>query len=315
MRLSRRGGPHFGSPDKAPARRLATIAAAGAARVPFTTGILIGIGETRRERIEALLRAARAARAPRPRAGDHHPEFPRQARHADGRIAAEPAFDDHLWTIAVARILFGPAMNIQAPPNLSAGALADLIAAGINDWGGVSPVTPDHVNPERRGRARRARARDGGGGQSAGRAAGDLSGLRARPGALARAPRCVTPVLRASDAEGFAREDRWMPGAAMAPPAEPGVAIACSRSAAHSRSRRRRPGAVGRRDRRAFRRARRGLSRRLPRRRRAPCGDLWRWRELCRHAQHQLHQHLLFPLQVLRVFQGQAEREPARTTV
>ena len=63
--------------------------------------------------------------------------------------APEPDADDHLWTIAVARILFGPAMNIQAPPNLSGGPLADMIAAGINDWGGVSPVTPDHVNPEK----------------------------------------------------------------------------------------------------------------------------------------------------------------------
>ncbi len=147
-RLSQRGGPHFGSPDKLPSVRLATIAAAGEAKVPFTSGILIGIGETRRERIEALL-ALRALH----RQYGHIQEIIVQnfCAKPDTRMAqaVEPDADDHLWTIAVARILFGSEMNIQAPPNLSGGPLADMIAAGINDWGGVSPVTPDHVNPER----------------------------------------------------------------------------------------------------------------------------------------------------------------------
>ena len=147
-RLSQRGGPHFGSPDKHPSVRLATIVAAGEAAVPFTSGLLIGIGETRAERIAALL----ALRDLHQRYG-HIQEIiiqnfcakpgTRMAR------APEPSFDDHLWTIAVARIVFGPRMTIQAPPNLSAGALPRLIAAGVNDWGGVSPVTPDHVNPEK----------------------------------------------------------------------------------------------------------------------------------------------------------------------
>ena len=147
-RLSQRGGPHFGSPDKQPAVRLETIRAAGEAAVPFTSGILIGIGETRRERIEALL----ALRQQHQRHGHLQEIIIQNFRAKPGtRMAqhAEPTLDEHLWTIAIARILFGAEMNIQAPPNLRAGSLQRLVAAGINDWGGVSPVTPDHVNPER----------------------------------------------------------------------------------------------------------------------------------------------------------------------
>lgn len=147
-RLLQRGGAHFGSPDKHPERRLATIAAAGAAGIPFTSGILIGIGETRRERIESLL----ALRDLHDRYG-HIQEIIVQNFRAkpDTRMAGapEPTFEDHLWTIAVARLIFGDSLTIQAPPNLSAGALPKLVAAGIDDWGGVSPVTRDHVNPEK----------------------------------------------------------------------------------------------------------------------------------------------------------------------
>src|SRR6266436_2566524 len=124
-RLSRRGGPHFGSPDKAPARRLQCIAAAGEAAVPFTSGILIGIGETRLERIEALL----ALRALHERYG-HLQEIIIQNFRAkpDTRmaLAPEPDLDDHLWTIAAARLIFGPEMNIQAPPNLNPEGLAQM---------------------------------------------------------------------------------------------------------------------------------------------------------------------------------------------
>ena len=147
-RLGQRGQPHFGSPDKDPAVRLATIAAAGAASVPFTSGILIGIGETRAERIEALL----ALRDLHRRFGHLQEIIVQNFRAKPGTRMAqspEPTLADHLWTIAVARIIFGPAMNIQAPPNLAAGELAEIVASGINDWGGVSPVTRDHVNPER----------------------------------------------------------------------------------------------------------------------------------------------------------------------
>src|SRR5215470_5338526 len=146
-RLRRRGGPHFGSPDKDPALRLETMRAAGEAAVPFTSGILIGIGETRRERIESLL----ALRELHDQYGHLQEIIIQNFRAKPGtRMAAapEPDLDDHLWTIAAARLIFGPEMNIQAPPNLNPGGLAEMIDAGINDWGGVSPVTPDHVNPE-----------------------------------------------------------------------------------------------------------------------------------------------------------------------
>ncbi len=146
-RLSQRGGPHFGSPDKVPAVRLATLEAAGRARVPFTTGILIGIGETRWERIEALL----AIRDIHARHGHIQEVIIQNFRAKPGTrmsAAPEPSLEDHAWTIAVARLVLGPDMNVQAPPNLQPGGLTQLIRAGINDWGGVSPVTPDHVNPE-----------------------------------------------------------------------------------------------------------------------------------------------------------------------
>jgi FO synthase len=221
-RLMRRGGPHFGSPDKAPAARLATIAAAGAAAVPFTSGILIGIGETRRERIEALLMLRDLHR----RHGHLQEIIIQNFRTKAGTAMAahpEPALDDHLWTIAVARLLFGAQMNIQAPPNLADGALERLIAAGINDWGGVSPVTPDHVNPERPWPALERLARE--------TAAADkvlVERLAAYPRYVAEAARWIAPplrprVLQLADAEGFARDDAWAPGLKLDPPAMPAV--------------------------------------------------------------------------------------------
>ncbi len=146
-RLCEKGMPHYGSPDKDPVRRLETIALAGQAKVPFTSGILIGIGETRLERIESLL----ALRRLHEQYGHIQEIIVQNFRAKPGTRMAqapEPDLDDLLWTIAVARLLFGPDISIQAPPNLSPGVLPQLIAAGINDWGGVSPVTPDHVNPE-----------------------------------------------------------------------------------------------------------------------------------------------------------------------
>ncbi len=146
-RLCEKGMPHYGSPDKDPARRLETIALAGQAKVPFTSGILIGIGETRLERIQSLL----ALRRLHEEYGHIQEIIVQNFRAKPGTRMAqapEPDLNDLLWTIAVARLLFGPAMSIQAPPNLSPGVLPQLIAAGVNDWGGVSPVTPDHVNPE-----------------------------------------------------------------------------------------------------------------------------------------------------------------------
>jgi len=146
-RLCERGGPHFGSPDKVPAARLESIRLAGEARVPFTTGLLIGIGETRRERIEALM----AIRDLHARYGHIQEVIIQNFRaKAETRMAAaaEPLLEEHLWTIAAARLILGAQMTIQAPPNLQSDSLPELVRAGVNDWGGVSPVTPDHVNPE-----------------------------------------------------------------------------------------------------------------------------------------------------------------------
>jgi FO synthase len=147
MRLCEKGGAHFGSPDKVPAIRLATIAEAGRQRIPFTTGILIGIGETRDERIEALLEIRELHRC----YGHIQEIIVQNFVPKPGTIMADAVAPDAaelLWTIAAARILFGPQMSIQAPPNLSTAPLPALIGAGINDWGGVSPLTPDFVNPE-----------------------------------------------------------------------------------------------------------------------------------------------------------------------
>jgi FO synthase len=146
-RLSDRGGPHFGSPDKLPARRLETLRLAGELGIAMTTGLLIGIGETRRERLESLL----ALRDLQDEFGHLQELIIQNFKPKAGTKMASapaPALEEQLWTIAAARWIFGPTMSIQAPPNLQPDALEPLIRAGINDWGGVSPITPDHVNPE-----------------------------------------------------------------------------------------------------------------------------------------------------------------------
>jgi FO synthase len=147
-RLLAPGMAHDNAPDKVPARRLSTIALAGKLGIPFTTGILIGIGETPRERVDALV----ALRDLHERYG-HIQEIIVQNFRAKPRIpmrgAPEPDFEDLLATVAVTRLLFGPEMNVQAPPNLSPHAYPRLLAAGLNDWGGISPLTLDHINPEK----------------------------------------------------------------------------------------------------------------------------------------------------------------------
>jgi FO synthase len=146
-RLAGPGGPHDGAPDKRPGRRLATLEAAGRVGMAFTTGILIGIGETPAERVDALL----AIRDCHARWG-HIQEVIVQNFRAKPRIRMagqpEPSLDELAGTVAVARLLLGPAMNVQAPPNLSPGAYPALIGAGLNDWGGISPLTIDYINPE-----------------------------------------------------------------------------------------------------------------------------------------------------------------------
>ncbi|NIB38841.1 5-amino-6-(D-ribitylamino)uracil--L-tyrosine 4-hydroxyphenyl transferase CofH [Pseudomaricurvus alkylphenolicus] len=146
-RLCQKGNAHFGSPDKEPGVRLKALADAGRAKVPMTTGILIGIGETRQERIDSLL----AIRELHQRYGHIQEVIVQNFVAKEGTKmanAVEPDNDDLLWTIAVARLILGAQMSIQVPPNLNGGNLQRLINAGINDWGGVSPLTPDHVNPE-----------------------------------------------------------------------------------------------------------------------------------------------------------------------
>ena len=216
-RLSQKGGPHHGSPDKHPELRLETIRLAGVEKIPFTSGILIGIGETRRERIEALL----ALRELHEQHG-HLQEIIIQNFRAksDTKMAKapEPSLEELLWTIAVARIICGPEMNLQAPPNLSAGKLSALVEAGINDWGGVSPVTPDHVNPEAPWpellELSQATAE-----------CGKLltERLTVYPGYAvageAWLDKTVRPQVRGlTDGEGWARVDSWSPGQGMSPP-------------------------------------------------------------------------------------------------
>jgi 7,8-didemethyl-8-hydroxy-5-deazariboflavin synthase CofG subunit len=146
-RLMRGDLPHAKAPDKVPALRLRTMEEAGKLSLAFTTGILIGIGETVEERIDSLF----AIRAMHEKYG-HIQEVIIQNFRAKPDIPMaqhiEPTMDDMLRTIAVARLILGPGMNIQAPPNLSYSDFPRLLDAGINDWGGISPVTKDHINPE-----------------------------------------------------------------------------------------------------------------------------------------------------------------------
>jgi 7,8-didemethyl-8-hydroxy-5-deazariboflavin synthase CofG subunit len=146
-RLMRNGLPHANAPDKVPALRLRTMEEAGKLSTAFTTGILIGIGETMEERVDSLF----AIRTLHEKYGHIQeviiqnfrvkPEIPMAAH-------PEPSLDDMLRTIALARLILGPQMNVQAPPNLSYSDFPRLLEAGINDWGGISPVTRDFINPE-----------------------------------------------------------------------------------------------------------------------------------------------------------------------
>ncbi|MBI2986796.1 MAG: 7,8-didemethyl-8-hydroxy-5-deazariboflavin synthase CofG [Deltaproteobacteria bacterium] len=146
-RLMLPSGPHFDAPDKKPSLRLKTIEEAGKLGIPFTTGILIGIGENWEERIDSLL----AIRELHERYG-HIQEVIIQNFRAKAEIPMrdhpEPSVDEMLKTIALARLILGGDMNIQAPPNLAPESYPLYLHAGINDWGGVSPLTPDYINPE-----------------------------------------------------------------------------------------------------------------------------------------------------------------------
>jgi len=214
--LARGLDAHRGAPDKDPERRLATLEAAGELGIPFTTGILVGIGETRADRIEALSAIAAAHR----RHG-HVQEvivqnFLPKAGTAMVRWPACP--DDELrWSIAVARLLLPGDVHLQAPPNLSE-QLTPLLEAGIDDWGGVSPVTADHVNPERAWPALERL-------EALTEAAGHTLAPRLTiyPEFALEPDRWLDPamhffVLDASDAEGLARDAAWCSGGEVAPP-------------------------------------------------------------------------------------------------
>jgi len=143
------GQPHFASPDKDPAVRLRVLEDAGRVGVPFTTGILVGIGENVTERLDSILAIRKVAREYGGIQECIVQNF--RAKHDTAmRSVPDVAQDEYLATIAVTRVLLGPAVSVQAPPNLSdPDQIRRLLAAGVDDWGGVSPVTPDHVNPER----------------------------------------------------------------------------------------------------------------------------------------------------------------------
>ena len=215
-RLCQPGGVHYGSPDKDPAVRLETIRLAGELQVPFTTGILIGIGETREERIDSLV-AIRDLHACHGHIQEVIVQNFRAKPGTKRADAAEPDLDDLLWSIAVARLILPPDVHVQAPPNLSPGVYQRLIDAGIGDWGGVSPVTPDHVNPEAPWPEIDALAR-----RTAAAGKVLVARLPVYP-SYAQAPGrwlaadLATSVRRAADSEGWARDDDWAPGLVLRP--------------------------------------------------------------------------------------------------
>lgn len=218
--LLMRGGAHFGSKGKRPEVRIETIAAAGRLAIPFTTGILIGLGETRAARVEALLVIAALGAE----FGHIQEVIVQNFQPKPGtRMASSPApgMEELLWTTAAARLILGPQMNLQVPPNLSYDRFPEILAAGINDWGGVSPVTPDHVNPEARWPALELLAKS-----TEASGAMLVARLPVYPAQVAARSRWVdaslhAPLLHAADATGWARADRWSPGLAGVVPALP----------------------------------------------------------------------------------------------
>jgi FO synthase len=205
---------HRNSPDKTPARRLSTLEAAGRLQIAFTTGILVGIGETRSDRLAAL----RAISASHARHG-HVQEvivqnfLPKAGTSMHAAAPCPP--DEHLWSVAVARLVLPPEIHLQAPPNLSED-FSRLLDAGIDDWGGVSPVTADHVNPERAWPALELLRE-----VTEGHGLVLASRLAVHPEwAIPRfvADELTFAVLDHSDAESLARDSAWCSGGETAPP-------------------------------------------------------------------------------------------------
>jgi FO synthase len=212
-RLCERGGPHFGSPDKRPAVRLQSMALAGEAKIPFTSGVLIGIGETEAERLEALEALAELHR----RHGHLQEVIVQNFRAKPGTqmaAAPEPTEEELLRAIAIARIVLPSDVSVQAPPNLNPGRTAALIAAGLDDWGGISPVTIDHVNPEAPWPEIEVL-----GGECAAAGRPLVERLTVYPRYVQKAatwldPKVAKVVRRMSDGEGLARVCDWSPGVA-----------------------------------------------------------------------------------------------------
>ena len=222
-RLCEKGGAHHGSPDKVPALRFASLEAAGRAGMPVTSGILVGIGETARERVEALI----ALRDLHRRHGHLQEVIVQNFCPKPGTKmaqAAEAGEDEFLRALAAARIVLDDAVSVQAPPNLNGERLVELLDAGIDDWGGISPVTQDHVNPEAPWPEIALLE--------------EVCAAYGRPlvERLTAYPRFVTTgawidpalrpaVLRLSDAEGLARDSRWSPGLADPAPGTPAAPL------------------------------------------------------------------------------------------
>jgi FO synthase len=226
-RLLARGMAHFGAPDKKPAVRLETLEAAGRAQVPFTTGILVGIGENFDERIDALL----AIRASHERHGHIQEVIVQNFRAKPGTAMAlhpEPPVAKVRLTIALARLILGPRIGIQAPPNLTPEEYGLYLEAGLSDWGGVSPVTPDHVNPEAPWPELEQL-----------RAVTEERGFLLLERLAVYPSYCATPasqnrwldpsmtprVLDSIDAEGYRRVDEWYSGGSNPPPREASIAL------------------------------------------------------------------------------------------
>ena len=302
-RLARRGGPHFGSPDKLPARRLATLEAAGAARVPFTTGILIGIGETREERLEALQAIAESHR----RHGHVQEVIVQNFRAKPGtRMAAapEPSLEEHLWTLAAARLLLPPEVHSRrrrTSPRTSPSCSTRASTTGAASRRSRSTTS----TPRLRGRSSSACGRRRAAAASSSRRAcrstpGGSGPTLARRGGRSGRASSGTPTRSASRARTAGR-----PGDPVEVPFVPRGALPLD-----TRDELDEDAIVA-----PVRDARRGARARLRGGRRAAAGGLRRRRQLRRHPEHQVHERLLLPLRLLRLLEGQARRQPARAGV
>jgi FO synthase len=233
-RLLARGMAHFGAPDKKPAVRLGTLEDAGLAQVPFTTGILIGIGETLEERIDTLI----AIRDSHERHGHIQEVIVQNFRAKHGTLMEahpEPSVDEMRELIALARLVLPHDVIVQAPPNLTPGEYGSYLECGLGDWGGVSPVTPDHVNPERPWPKLDELQQ-----VTEGKGFLLLERLAIYPAY------CDTPqardrwldgalrgrVLDMSDGDGYARVDTWYSGGETDPPADATIAVGQARAGA-----------------------------------------------------------------------------------